>query len=71
MTRVGSDKDCDGGCVDGNEADEDVRQEEADQHQQPRDWVVCKRHLLAVSIAHILIQGVHLRNASEAGINEL
>ena len=54
LTRVGSDKDRDGGGVYGNEADEDVRQEEADQHQQPGDWVVCKHHLLAVSIAHVI-----------------
>ena len=46
MARVSSDEDSNGGGVDGDEADKDVRQEEADQHEQPRDWVVCKHHLL-------------------------
>ena len=54
MARVSSDKDSNGGGADGDEANEDVRQEEADQHQQPGDWVVCKHHLLTVSIAQII-----------------
>ena len=34
LTRVKSDEESDGGGVDGNQADEDVGQEEPDQHQQ-------------------------------------
>ena len=45
LARISSDKNSCGRGVDSDEPDEDVRHEEADQHQQARDWVVCKHHL--------------------------
>ena len=48
LTRVKSDEDSDGGGVDGNQADEDVGQEEPDQHQQTGDWVVCEHYLVKI-----------------------
>ena len=45
LARVSSDKNSCGRGVDCDEPDEDVRHEEADQHQQARDRVVCKHHL--------------------------
>ena len=52
LARISSNEDGNGRGVDGHKADEDVGQEEADQHQQPRDRVVCKHHLVA--IVHML-----------------
>ena len=48
LTRVKSDEDSDGGGVDGNQADEDVGQEEPDQHQQTGDWVVGEHYLVKI-----------------------
>ena len=52
LAGISSDKNSCGRGVDGDEPDEDVRHEKADQHQQARDRVVCKHHL---QIGHIRI----------------
>ena len=45
LARISSNKNSCGRGVDGDEPDEDVCNEEADQHQQARDRVVCEHHL--------------------------
>ena len=77
LTRVKSDEESDGGGVDGNQADEDVGQEEPDQHQQTGDWVVCEHYLVKIYPSEGVLHNLYLfrcdnlGDAPQASINPL